>query len=193
VLKLQGDIAVGFKDYDTARDAYQAAAVLDPRFVQVRVDLGRVFEIQGDASAAERCFREALDILPTHHDATLALAGLYRRRGAPKAAVNLLVEMLGVDSSNLDAMVALGHALMDDGRAGAALEVFRHALAVDSRHVPAHFFAGAAYARLQHYPEAVAAWDEVVRLDPSGPLAAEARKHSRTAQDLSRIFHNEAA
>ena len=193
VLKLQGDIAVGFKDFDTAKEAYQAAAAVDPRFVQVRVDLGRVFEAQGDGAGAERCFREALDVLPTHHEATLALAGLYRRRGNPKGAVNLLVEMLGADSSNLDAMVALGHALMDDNRPAPALEVFRQALAVDQRHVPAHFFIGAAFARLQRYPEAVAAWEQVIKLDPSGSLATEARKHSRTAQDLARIFRPEAA
>src|SRR5262249_8531376 len=88
VLKLQGDVAMRLKDLETAREAYEAAVSLDPRFVQVRVDLGRVYEARDDEANAERCYREALDALPTYHDAALALAGLYRRRGKARSAVN---------------------------------------------------------------------------------------------------------
>ena len=193
VLKIQGDIAVRLQDLETAREAYEAAAALDPRFVQVRVELGRVYEVRGDHTAAERAYREALDALPTYHDAALALASLYRRRGRARDAVNLLVEILATDSSDLETLVALGHALLEDGRLEQALGVFQRALGVDARYVGAHFFAGVVYARLHRYRDATAAWEQVVRLDPGGAFAQEARRHARTAQDLQRIFRNEAA
>ena len=193
VLKLKGDIALRLKDLETAREAYESAAALDPRFISVRVDLGRVYEAKGDDTAAERCYRDALDALPTYHEAALALASLYRRRGKSRAAVNLLVELLASDPGDMETLVALGHALLEDGRLEDSLGVFQRALGRDVQHVGAHFFAGAVLARLRRYPEATKQWEQVIRLEPGGAFAAEARKHARTAQDLQRVFRIEAA
>src|SRR5262249_51786913 len=109
LLKLQGDIAAGLGDLERAREAFEAALALDPRFVQVWVDLGRVHETRKDSPGAERCYRAALDVLPSHKEAVIALAGLHRREGSPRAAVNLLVDFLTGSPSDVEAMVALGH------------------------------------------------------------------------------------
>ncbi|MBI4501037.1 MAG: tetratricopeptide repeat protein [Gemmatimonadetes bacterium] len=193
ILKLQGDIAMRLKDLETAREAYEAAAALDPRFVQVRFELGRVYEARHDDVTAERCYREALEALPTYHDAALALASLHRRHGKARAAVNLLVELLATDPNDIETLVGLGHALLDDGRREESLGVFQRALTAHPLHAGAHFFAGVVYARLQRYREAAAEWEQVIRLDPGGAFAQEARRHMRTAQDLQRIFRTEAA
>jgi tetratricopeptide (TPR) repeat protein len=161
--------------------------------VQVRVDLGRVYEARNDLAMAERCYREALDVLPTYHDAALALAALYRRGGKARAAVNLLVELLATDPGDLDTLVALGQALMDDGRTENALGVFQRALGFKPDHVASHFYAGAAFARLKRYKEAAAEFNQVVKLEPAGPFAQDAKKHARSAQDLQRVFRTEAA
>ncbi|MEK7379497.1 MAG: tetratricopeptide repeat protein, partial [Gemmatimonadota bacterium] len=66
--------------------------------------------------------------------------------------------------------------------------VFERALRLDPSHLPALFALGVTLARQRHYPQAVAAWDRVVGLAPTGPLAAQARQHSRSARDLAAIF-----
>jgi tetratricopeptide (TPR) repeat protein len=152
-----------------------------------------VYEARNDSASAERCYREALDALPTYHDAALALAALYRRNGKARAAVNLLVELLATDPTDLETLVALGSALLEDGRMEDALGVFQRALSQNPQHVPSHFFAGAVYARLKRYRDAVTQWEHVIKLEPGGTFAQEARKHMRTAQDLQRVFRTEAA
>jgi cytochrome c-type biogenesis protein CcmH/NrfG len=118
---------------------------------------------------------------------------LYRRTGAARRAVNLLVDLLTQEPSNVEALLGLGRALMEDGRLDAALQVLRRVMAFDEKHAGAHFFAGVVLAQLKRYREAVGLWERVIALDPAGPFALEARKHTRTALDLQHIFRSEAA
>ena len=186
--KLQGDIALKVGDGQGARTAYRAALELDRGFVQVWLDLGRLHEQDEQWPEARRAYEEALDALPTFHEAALALADLLRRTGSPRGAVVRLVEMLEQDAYDMDALLLLGRTLLDDKRTAEALEAFQRALKFDPEHTGALFYLGATLARLQRYGEAVDAWERVTRIDPGGPFAQRARMHARTALDLQHIF-----
>ena len=121
------------------------------------------------------------------------MAKIHREREEAWKAVNVLVDLLASDPSNLEALVRLGEALIDDGRNEAALGAFERVQARETEHAAAHYFTGVALARLKRYSDAIASWKEVVRIDPSGPHAREARHHARTAVDLQRIFDMDAA
>ena len=101
---------------------------LDPGFVQVWLDLGRLHEEKEEWAEAEAAFEKALDTLPTFHEAALALADLLRRSGRLRPAVNRLADMLEQDPYDLDALVLLGRALLDDKRYDAGFEAFRRVL-----------------------------------------------------------------
>src|SRR5205085_112729 len=77
--KLQGDIALKVGDRHGARQAYRAALDLDQGFVQVWLELGRLHEQDEEWEQARRAYEEALEALPTFHEAALALADLLRR------------------------------------------------------------------------------------------------------------------
>jgi len=186
--KLQGDIALKVGDRQGARAAYRSALDLDGGFVQVWLDLGRLHEHDEEWADAQRAYEEALEALPTFHEAALALADLMRRSGNVRAAIVRLAEMLEQDLYDMDALLLLGRALLDDKRPAEALEAFRRALKFDPQHAAALFYLGATLARLQRYGEAVDAWDRVTRIDPGGPFAQRARMHARTAVDLQHIF-----
>ncbi|TMM10453.1 MAG: tetratricopeptide repeat protein, partial [Actinobacteria bacterium] len=186
--KLQGDIALKVGDRQGARHAYRAALDLDQGFVQVWLELGRLHEQDEEWEQARRAYEEALEALPTFHEAALALADLLRRSGSVRTAVIRLAEMLEQDPYDLDALLLLGRALLDDKRNAEALEAFRRALKFDTDHTGALFYLGATLARLQRYGEAVDAWERVTRVDPAGPFAQRARIHARTAVDLQHIF-----
>jgi tetratricopeptide (TPR) repeat protein len=191
--KLQGDVLVKVGDRGGALAAYRAALELDQGFVAVWVDLGRLHEQREEWADGQRAYERALEVLPTYHEAALALADLQRRQGRLRPAIARLAELLEQDPYDLEALILLGRTLLEDKRAQAALEAFRRVLKFDPEHVAALFNEGVVLARLRRYREAVHAWERVTRLDPSGPFAQRARVHARTALDLQHIFTSDAA
>jgi tetratricopeptide (TPR) repeat protein len=190
--KLQGDVARKIGDKNGALKAYRAALELDNGFVQVWLELGRLHEEKEEWAPAQQAYEQALDALPTFHEAALALADVLRRTGRVRAAVVRLAEMLEQDPYDLEALLLLGRALMDDKRADAALQAFQRLLKYDPEHLGALFHLGVVLARLHRYGEAVEAWETVTRLDPASSYAQRARLHARTALDLQHIFAYDA-
>jgi tetratricopeptide (TPR) repeat protein len=191
--KLQGDVALKVGDPTGALTAYRSALELDPGYVQVWLELGRLHELKQEWGPAEQAYEQALEKLPSFYEAALALADLLRRVGRVRHAVTRLATMLEQDPYDLKALLLLGRALLDDKRDTAALEAFRRALKFDPEQVEALFQLGVALARVHRYGDAVEAWERVTRLDPSGPFAQRARIHARTAADLQHIFDSDAA
>ena len=186
--KLQGDVALRIGDKAGALEAYRSALELDDGYVQVWLDLGRLHEEKEEWGDAQQAYERALDVLPTFHEAALALADLLRRSGQVRHAVTRLAELLEQDPYDLPALLLLGRALVDDKRDEQALEAFRRALKFDPEQVEALFQQGVVLARLHRYGEAVQAWEKVTRIEPGGPFAQRARIHARTALDLQHIF-----
>src|SRR2546426_1071215 len=191
--KLQGDVTLKVGNKGGALAAYQAALELDPGYVQVWLDLGRLHEAKEELAEAQKAYEHALEALPTFHEAALALADLLRRTGRARAAVVRLAGMLEQDPYDLHALLPLGRAPLDEKRDEQALAAFRRALKFDPDQGEAPFQQSRVLARLHRYGEAVQVWEKVTRLDPSGPFAQAARAHARTALDLQHIFTSDAA
>lgn len=63
----------------------------------------------------------------------------------------------------------------------AALDALEHAIALAPEHIRSHFTMAAIYAELQRYPEAVASYDEVLRINPAYPAAIGGRAEALAA------------
>ena len=189
LLMLVGSIAREGSDRDAAREAYRAALQLDGGLVQAWYELGTVEEELANPVEARTAYREAVRLLPTHLEANLALAFALRKDGNATEAVNLLVDYLLAEPVALPALTLLGQSLLDARRPAEAVTALKRVLLYAPEDLAALFHLGVAHARLRRYEEAVAAWDRVVDVNPSGPLAATARQHARSARDLSRILH----
>ena len=85
-------------------------------------------------------------------------------------------------------MIALGETLLELGRATDAGVAFRRVLAFDPEHVGAIFYDGVLLARQKRYRDAIAQWERVVDLEPAGEYGRRARRESRTASDLLKVF-----
>jgi tetratricopeptide (TPR) repeat protein len=126
--------------------------------------------------------------VPTYADAALALAALRRETGRALETVELLATFLESDPYHLDALASLGESLFLAGRRDDARFAFTRVLRFDADHVAALYFSGVLLAEAHRYDEAIAQWDRVGDLEPASPFARRARRDTRTAQDLRRIF-----
>jgi len=107
--------------------------------------------------------------------------------------MDVLIGVLGRDPYDFEALVLLAQVLLDRGREADARAATERVVRFQPDHVGARYHLGLALARERRYREAIAEWERVIALEPSGPLAHQARAHARTARDLVHIFAGEAA
>jgi tetratricopeptide (TPR) repeat protein len=188
VLKQIGDVARSIGDFESAIESYRHALTLDPDFAVVRYQLATILEVKGFNADAERELAAALDSVPTYTEAALALASLTRRLQRHDDSLGLLVDLLQRDPYNLDALTSLGETLFESGRRGDAAVAFARVLRFDPEHVGALYFEGVLAADQHRYREAIDRWRRVVELEPASEHARRARRDTRTAADLQRIF-----
>lgn len=188
VQKQIGDVARAMGDDARAIEAYRHAIELDGDFAAARVDLAVLYLAHGATDEAERELVSALAALPTYLGAVLALAALRRSLDRPAETIDLLVAALQRDPWQLDALASLGESLFQCGERADARVAFARVRRFDPDHVGALYFEGVLYAEERRYDEAVARWDQVIRLEPAGEFARRARRDRRTALDLREIF-----
>ena len=188
VLRWVGNITRSLGDADGAIAAYRHALELDGDFAVVRFDLARLLVQRQAWAEAERELLAALEAVPTYAEATLELVGLRRLTSRQPEAVVLLAELLQRDMYNFAALIALGETLIEMQRMADAAMAFKRVLAYDPDNVGAMFYEGVLLADKKRYAEAVARWERVVDLEPAGEFARRARRESRSAGDLLKVF-----
>jgi tetratricopeptide (TPR) repeat protein len=183
-----GDVARLMGDDARAVEAYRYAITLDRDYASARVDLASVLTQHGAWDEAEQELEAALVTLPGYTEAALALAALRRTMGRAGDTVDLLVEVLRRDPYHLDALASLGESLFLTGRRADATVAFARVLRFDREHVAALYFEGVMLAEERRYDDAMARWQRVADLEPASDFARRARRDTRTALDLQRIF-----
>jgi tetratricopeptide (TPR) repeat protein len=188
VLKHVGDVARSMGDHTRAIEAFRQAVSLDADFVEARLDLATLYVAHGAIEGAESELLAALNSNPASVEAALQLAALRRGQRRPAETVELLVGVLQRDPWNLDALASLGESLFHSGRRDDARLAFARVLRFDPDHVGALYFEGVLLAEARNFEAAVARWLSVIALEPTGEYARRARRDTRTALDLQRIF-----
>ena len=188
VLKHVGDVARMMGDQARAIEAYRQAVSLDAGFVAARLELATLYAATAAIEDAEVELVAALAAQPTSVEAALQLAVL--RRGDQRAVdtIDLLVSVLQRDPWNLDALASLGESLFLSGRRDDARHAFARVLRFDPDHVGALYFDGVLLAEGKQFDAALDRWSNVIALEPAGDFARRARRDTRTALDLQRIF-----
>ena len=188
VLRWIGNIARSLGNVEGAIAAYRHALELDADFAAVRFDLARLLMQRQLWAEAEQELLAALNAVPTYAEATLELVTLRRLTARQPEALALLVDLLQRDPYSFDGLIALGETLLELGRKTDAARAFRRVLAFDRDHVGAIFYEGVLFTDQKRYREAIERWERVVDLEPAGEYARRARRESRTAEDLLRVF-----
>lgn len=188
LLLLRGSVLRQLGDRQGALDAFGAALELDDGLAQAWYEKGAVEEELQRPAAARASYQRALDLLPTFLDAGLALGDLLRRTGLTAEAIRLLVDLLLAEPFGVETLVLLGRTLADEGRLPDAVTALDRVLRFHAEHTMALFHRGLALAKMRRFHAAVGDWAEVVRIAPTGPLAAAARAQIRSARELAHIL-----
>jgi tetratricopeptide (TPR) repeat protein len=188
VLKHVGDVARMMGNQPRAIEAYRQAVSLNADFVAARLELASLYVADGSPDDAEAELVAALSSQPASVEATLQLASLRRSLHRAADTVDLLVTLLQRDPWNLDALASLGESLFLSGRRDDARLAFARVLRFDPDHVAALYFDGVLLAESRQFEAAVDRWSSVIALEPVGEFARRARRDTRTALDLQRIF-----
>ena len=195
VRKLLGDVARGVGDGDLAREAYRVALDLDPGYVEVWVEYGRLCERRGDAREAEEAYRAGAGAsAELRRRRARAGAPAARTRAAARRRCDVLIAHAGARPVRLrGAGAARAGACSSAGARPTRARPLERVVRFEPDHAGARYYLGLALARERRYREAVAELDRVIALEPSGPLAQQARAHARTARDLAHVLAGEAA
>jgi len=110
----------GLKDFESAVDAFEDAAQLDPSRAITYSELGAAQVLKGDRVAAEAAFRKAVEINPKSAMALASLANFVWSKGEADEAEKLLKRAIDAEPKNASANRALAMFYLIRNRAAEA-------------------------------------------------------------------------
>lgn len=188
VLAALGRLARSTGDTAAAIGAYRDAVTLDRNSTVLHLELAALLEESGAPDEAEAELIAAVTARPFAADAILALARLRRDQGRAAETIELLAGFLAQSPYHLEALGSLGESLFAVGRRDDAAFAFARIRRFDADHVAALYFEGVLLAEGHQFEEAIARWQRVIHVAPVSDFARRARRDTRTAEDLQRIF-----
>ncbi|MHC4077235.1 MAG: O-linked N-acetylglucosamine transferase family protein [Planctomycetota bacterium] len=125
----------------------------------------------GELEAAERLYRQILEVDPEHFDA-LHLAGLVAyRRGRFGEAVELITRAVGVNPNNAEACYRLGNAVVRQGDLEQAIGWYERAVQLQPDYPEACYNLGTAMTQLDRTDEAIRWYERAIKSKADYPEA----------------------
>jgi tetratricopeptide (TPR) repeat protein len=141
-----------------------AIAVTDNAYM-ARKGLADFYWSQHRAAEAVAMYKEALEIYPRYEDAHLNLGAVYSGTGHPVEAGEEFKEAIRIKPDDAHAYNDLG-AVLGEGHMDESIALFQKALSIDPNYVDAHKNLGQALDSKGRLEEAVAQYEQALRLRP---------------------------
>jgi pentatricopeptide repeat protein len=151
---------------DRELEAYVAAMRSNLDFASSGLNLGNLYEAQGDRDKAEAYYRKAIEVDGLFFPAKMNLAVLLSRKGQDEEAETLLREILDAYPEQYDAAYSLALLLVASGQREEALTYFDQAAEGIPQHSRMQYNRGLLLAMLGRDDDAEAALRTALRLEP---------------------------
>ena len=135
-------------DYATAEREYEAVLAAAPRFAEVHMNLGLIYQLQNRVSDAMDEFRQALKIKPALAGANFFLGVDYCNLGEGTKAIPYLKAAARREPERPDIWSWLATAQEMSGKVEAEVATLKHALTLQPQNVDLLYLLGHAYERL---------------------------------------------
>ncbi|MFW5866437.1 MAG: tetratricopeptide repeat protein [Armatimonadota bacterium] len=174
---LRARLSLARRDRDSAIADLKRAAAMDEELVDARVWLGRLLSEQGLWQAAQQHYELAVEVDPTHLEALLGLARLYRDHGHRRTAIELLTTAVDLGQDAPSVLMLLAELHGGDGNVALAERYFQRAAAAATGEQRAIAWErlGDLYLGLHRHREALTSYLKAAELNPSRASMAERR------------------
>ncbi|MCE0521637.1 MAG: tetratricopeptide repeat protein [Methylacidiphilales bacterium] len=164
----RGDIA-------GAKDQFEAALQLDPRYVDGHFDLGTTLMESNRLPEAVAQFDEAIRLDPRDADAYDNLGATLMQLGRTSEAMDYFRQAIAI-SNFAQPHNDLGNALVQQGKVDEAISEYQKALAIDPEVAAVHENLGVALLKEKRVPEAIQQFEIAAKIDPEDEIARAALK-----------------
>ena len=165
---------------------FEKAVAIHPPFVEARLKLGTAYMDLAEWDKAEQALLATIEREPRTTTAMFALGEVYLRQNKIDAAEKILVQGLGIEDQSYLGHLNLARVHWERARVGKDLAAARPALEKSYEEVKrtlslnpdlagAYLLKGNLLLRVGRAHDALAEFDEYLRLEPAGPFAAETR------------------
>jgi len=131
-----GQVFVKSKQYERAREEFQAALRINPNSPRALLAMGQLEEVQGNVKKAQGLLEQAVKLSPNFLKARKALIKLYQARGDLKNAAEHLRAAVRISPRNVDSQVEFGRVLILTDRTEEAHEVFGRVIKLSQDDLP---------------------------------------------------------
>jgi len=159
-------LAENVNNWNDAIAQAQQGAFLDPKSPFVQTTVGDIFAVAGNYDQAAGAYRKALESDPSYVRASLGLAQMLARKGDNEGATAAAKKVVQDIPHSPEANLLLGTLLLRRKEFDAAVEPLEKATAQGGSVAEAYAFLGTAYQWTRRSPEAFAAYQRAVELDP---------------------------
>ncbi len=138
-LRSLGDMQAGTQSQDILKlaiDQYEQIVKLDPKSIEDRMLLGRLYHQDGDLVKAEAEFKAAVEIQPNSEEAVSALAYLYNEEGQSSHALEVL-NAVPENARTAKLYSALGYTYEQQKQYKQAVEAYRKSMDLDQDNLDA--------------------------------------------------------
>jgi len=156
---------------DEAIAQLQLAIKENPTLTTAHVNLGALYQVQGDYKSAEASYREAVAIEPRSFDGQYGLGLVLQLMDRLGEAVASYLRALAIDPEDFHANLNLATAYLQERHPRQALPYAEQAVALDPENGPARVNLGAIYATLGDHERAIQSYQAAAELmDLTAPL-----------------------
>jgi len=154
----------------------EAAITTYPKFFEAQLTLGTVYMDAAQWEKAEQPLRKALEINPKHAKALFVFGELNLQQNRLAAAEKALVEGLRLDNRSWQGHFTLGRVYWQTGNLPKAGRHVALTIQLNPSLASAHLLGGNILLRANKYEDALAEFEEYLRLDPKGSYASSVRQ-----------------
>lgn len=159
--------------YKEAIANYRKALALDPKFPNLKLNLGLSLFKEGELKEAIQTFEPLLKELPTNSPQRFRVATLlglaHYGIGEYAAAVPYMKQATEADPQNLQFKLMLAHSCLWSKQFECVLDAYREILTVDANSAEAHMLAGEAYDGQRNESKALEEFKAAIDVDPKLP------------------------
>jgi serine/threonine-protein kinase len=165
-----GHVCLGLLDDGTgnspeAASEFQVALGLEPTNEDAVIGLALAYEHEGKITEAEKAYQQAIQAHPNSRFSYNSFGTFYRRRNEYEKALQMFGKVIQIAPEWYGTYVNVGSIYSDMGQYDKAIDPLKKSIAIRPSYA-GYVDLCASYFGLNRYPEAAAACEEAIKLDP---------------------------